>query len=119
MLRLRAKKGWPRALALVLMFAFSLGLLHVHSSGAVASDVAVASVAHDSHDGHQHGDQQAPSMTAHCAFCAVVSGKMYLASDLVTTNAGVGTRVAFWPYKTEPASVAIFDLFRPPIARHI
>lgn len=107
---LRANKGWPRAIALVLLLAFSAGLLHVHASGASAAPVAVADV----HDGHGH-DHDGPSVTPHCAFCAVVTGKFYVPAEILAFVAAVGAPITFGASETRLTSTPPTDLFRPPI----
>jgi hypothetical protein len=113
---LRANKGWPRVIALVLLLVFSAGLLHVHATGASA-EVAVA-VAADAHDGHSHdhGGSTAPSVTSHCAFCAVVAGKFYMPAAIPAYRMVDGVRIAFLSSTFRLVSFPSADLFRPPIA---
>ncbi len=110
---LRANKGWPRAIALVLLLAFSAGLLHVHASGARGKSVVVADV----HDGHDHDPDGAPgpSVTPHCAFCAVVTGKFYVPAEMLAFIAAVGAPITFGATEARLTSTPPTDLFRPPI----
>lgn len=110
---LRANKGWPRAIALVLLLAFSAGLLHVHALGASAASVAVAEV-HEGHD-HDHDGVPRPSVAPHCAFCAVVAGKFYVPAEMLAFIAAVGAPITFGAYETRLTSTPPTDLFRPPI----
>ena len=109
---LRAKRGWPRAIALLILVAFSAGLLHVHASGSTDLHAAISSV----DQGHDHGDHPGPSVTAHCVFCAVVAGKFYVAADLVTAATRPVRRVTFALDTPQLRSAVLSDLFRPPIA---
>ena len=108
---LRANKGWPRAIALVLLLAFSAGLLHVHASGSLAESVVVA----DAHNGHGHDHDRGPSVTPHCAFCAVVAGKFYVPAEMLAFIAAVGAPITFGATETRLTSTPPTDLFRPPI----
>ncbi|MDO9384822.1 MAG: hypothetical protein Q7T86_18400 [Hyphomicrobiaceae bacterium] len=110
---LRANKGWPRAIALVLLLAFSAGLLHVHASGASAAPVAIADV-HDGH-GHDHDGAPGPSVTPHCAFCAVVTGKFYVPAEMLAFIDAVGAPITFGAIEARLTSTPPTDLFRPPI----
>jgi hypothetical protein len=110
---LRANKGWPRAIALVLLLAFSAGLLHVHASGASAAPVAVSDM--DDGHGHDHDGAPGPSVTPHCAFCAVVTGKFYVPAEILAFVAAVGAPVTFGATEIRLISTPPTDLFRPPI----
>lgn len=113
---LRAKTGWARALACAVLFAFALGLTHAHAPNAAGSNDASAVMTHNSHDGHSHGDEPVDSVTAHCAFCAIVAGKFFLSSDAVSLHHPLESRVTF-VVTGKVLEAAVRDgFFRPPIA---
>jgi len=122
---LRGCRGWPRVVTLVLLLAFSAGLMHVHSAApelGAASEVADMVLSPgDSHDGHDHeggSDRHEQSATAHCTFCAVVAGKFFIPihSSVIAIR-----QHAVQNGTTDHAVVATLtnDLFRPPIARSV
>jgi hypothetical protein len=112
---LRARTGWRRALALALLFAFTAGVLHMHDSGALAAEITVAATSHDDGHGHDH-DDSSPSVTSHCAFCAVVGGKFYLPSYEASGVPTFSVRIAYGAPEAPPVPTSLTDLFRPPIA---
>jgi len=114
---LRAKTGWPRAIALAVLLSFALGLLHVHApQGGFAEAAVISASAHDSHDGHSHGGDPVDSVTAHCAFCAIVSGKFFLTSDITPFAKPASGEVLFGYAAAALKAVSPGDLFRPPIS---
>lgn len=112
---LRTNKGWPRAIALVLLLAFSAGVLHMHANAAFASAAVVVSDTQDGH-GHDHEGAPAPGVTSHCAFCALVAGKFYLSADMLDLRKVEARRIMFLPVTSQLSSLPPSDLFRPPIA---
>lgn len=112
---LRANRGLPRAIALLLLFAFSAGLLHFHGGAAIGGETGNVIASHDIHDGHDHGGAPSPSVTAHCAFCAVVAGKYFLPADIGGRVPELSGRVQFVVVVASLDSTLQSDLFRPPI----
>lgn len=111
---LQAKSGWPRALALVLMLAFSLGLVHSHVFGSGNPGVQVALEQGGGHDGHDHDKApDGPSAAGHCGFCAAVAGKLYLPSNS-PHSFGDGPPVWFSRHTVPLHSACVDDLLRPP-----
>jgi uncharacterized membrane protein len=111
---LRANKGWPRAIALVLLLAFSAGILHVHATSAFADTEVVMAETHDRH-GHDHDGVPPPGVTSHCAFCAVAAGKFYLSGETPVVSAVEGSAIVFTFATSQLTSIPSADLFRPPI----
>lgn len=115
---LRAKAGWPRAVGLVVLLAFALGLAHTHTGPSLdtTDTVALAIDADHSPDGHGHDGPEGPSASESCVFCAVVAGKFFLppaqSRSLLVRAETVVVVAEFSPL----TSLAAADLFRPPIA---
>lgn len=116
---LRTKTGWPKALALLAMVSFALGLLHSHSAPYAADFQLAFSHADAEHAGHDHaggGSEDGPSVHENCAFCAVVAGKYFLPPLSPPQERFVAQRVRRLAVEAVPRSVDPGDLFRPPIA---
>jgi hypothetical protein len=100
--------------ALVLLFAFTAALAHVHPMTASAEVVTASAPDHEDHSGHDH-DGVLPNASSNCGCCAAVTGKFFL-----LTPARADARLM--PGGTAPAlprlrlpSAPLADLFRPPI----
>jgi hypothetical protein len=114
---LRGRRGWPRVIALALVFAFSAGLMHVHpTAGSAVEQLALE----DSHSGHDHDNQGSHEQSAsvHCGFCAVFAGNFF-----------TPVHPGFWAARQRPVENGALahsalaalqtDLFRPPIATRV
>lgn len=115
---LRSHAGFPRAIALAMMFAFAAGLVHVHPvmiGEAVASEAMQAQHGHgDHHDDDGSSDGHDVSET--CAYCTVLAGKVFMpASFGLPVLMWTGRRfdaVAASPLQSLPPN----SRFRPPIS---
>jgi hypothetical protein len=122
---LRTRAGWPRAVALLVMASFALGLLHAHEAGAaggratIAASVDQAISAHADHDHSDDGHDQGQSVDDNCAFCAVVAGKYFLPPVSEVPWRFVAQRIRAAAAATLPRSADCGSLFRPPIAAAI
>jgi hypothetical protein len=111
---LRAKRGWPRVVALVLLFAFTTALAHVHPMTASADVVTASAPEHDDHSGHDH-DGMLPNASSSCGYCAAVTGKFFLPPlARIDARLVVGATAPAMPRLRLP-SAPVADLFRPPI----
>ncbi len=115
---LRAKRGWPRAIALLLLFAFTASLAHVHPLTVSADAVTAATLDHSNHDGHDHGhdhDGAPATASGSCGFCAAVAGKFFLPTPTRVDTRLLLTAAAPTSPASRLTSAPVSDLFRPPI----
>jgi hypothetical protein len=113
---LRAKRSWSRAVALVVMLAFGLGLSHTHAAFAsVPEDCFGATYLGSADHAHKPGDADHTAARGDCAFCVVFAGKLFVPAWHDIGRAGVTVIDRVKPTESSLESAEVAGLFRPPI----